>query len=99
MNDIELFNEGLKMIEVDTMKAFEYFSKSAELGNAEAMYYLGLIYESGDGAEMNVKKALEMFEKSRAAGCNRRQAISGIYITTDTLTAWSQTATVRFHIF
>lgn len=35
MNDIELFNEGLKMIEVDTMKAFEYFSKSAELGNAE----------------------------------------------------------------
>lgn len=69
MNDIELLNEGMKMIDVDTTKAFEYFSKSAEAGNADAMYYLGLIYESGDGAEMNVKKALEMFEKSRAAGC------------------------------
>ena len=45
MNDIELFNEGMKMIDVDTTKAFEYFSKSAEAGNADAMYYLGLIYE------------------------------------------------------
>lgn len=83
MNDIELLNEGLKMIEVDTMKAFEYFSKSAELGNAEAMYYLGLIYESGDGAEMNVKKALEMFEKSRAAHddiINAMRPLSEIYL-------------------
>lgn len=99
MNDIELLNEGLKMIEVDTMKAFEYFSKSAELGNAEAMYYLGLIYESGDGAEMNVKKRLKCLKNQERRVVNRRQAISGIYITTDTLTAWSQTATVRFHIF
>lgn len=68
MNDIELFNEGMKMIDVDTTKAFEYFSKSAEAGNADAMYYLGLIYETGDGAEMNVNKALEWFEKARAAG-------------------------------
>lgn len=67
MNDIELFNEGMKMIDVDTTKAFEYFSKSAEAGNADAMYYLGLIYELGDGAEMNVNKALEWFEKARAA--------------------------------
>lgn len=57
MNDIELFNEGLKMIDVDTTKAFEYFSKSAEAGNADAMYYLGLIYELGDGAKMNVNKS------------------------------------------
>ena len=68
MNDIELFNEGMKMIDVDTAKAFEYFSQSAEAGNADATYYLGLIYELGDGAEMNVNKALEWFEKARAAG-------------------------------
>lgn len=68
MNDIELCNEGLRLIDVDTEKAFECFSKSTEAGNADAMYYLGVMYQIGIGAEMNVDKALEWFEKARVAG-------------------------------
>ncbi|SDN96923.1 TPR repeat [Prevotella communis] len=41
-----------------------YLQKSAKLGNAEAEYYMGIVYYEGNGLPHNWQKAHEWFEKS-----------------------------------
>jgi TPR repeat protein len=48
--------------------AFEYFTKAAELGNANAHYKLGLMYEDGEGVEKDVEKAVYHLEKAAIGG-------------------------------
>lgn len=54
---------------VDKAKAFELFSKAAAQGDSGAMFFVGVMYETGEAGEQNDQKALEWFEKSDKAGC------------------------------
>lgn len=54
---------------VDKAKAFELFNKGAGMGDGNAMFFLGVMYETGEAGEQNDQKALEWFEKSDKAGC------------------------------
>lgn len=44
-------------------KSFEWYSKSAALGNSDAIYALGYSYEKGEGVEKDSTKALEYYLK------------------------------------
>lgn len=45
-------------------EAFKWFTKSAEQGNVEAMFWLGECYRDGKGADEDLKKAFEWFAKA-----------------------------------
>ena len=53
----------------DYGKAFEYYSKAAEAGVADAMGNLGVMYGSGYGVEQDYAKAAQWYEKAIDAGC------------------------------
>lgn len=63
------YHSGLNGTPVDKAKAYELFSKSADMGNAGAMFFLGVMNEMGESVPVNEQKALELYEKSEAAGC------------------------------
>jgi TPR repeat protein len=44
-------------------KAFEWYSKGAEEGNENAMYFLAQSYEYGAGVQANREKAIEWYQK------------------------------------
>jgi|GEM_PF-6557345 len=46
----------------------ERLEDNASSGDADAMYALGYMYKTGDGAEKNYKKAVKLFKKARKAG-------------------------------
>ena len=49
-------------------KALREWRPLAEQGDARAQYYLGLLYENGDGVPQDYVKAHEWYEKSAAQG-------------------------------
>ena len=49
-------------------RAFEYFSEYAKMGNATAQYYLGYMYENGEGVSQDSAKAAEWYRKSAEQG-------------------------------
>jgi TPR repeat protein len=51
-------------------KAFELYLKSAELGNADAMFSVGYFYHSGRGVLQDFKKAMDWYLKSANLGNN-----------------------------
>ena len=51
-------------------KVFELASKEANSGNPEAMYYLGLLYDSGLGIEENKNIAFEWYNSAYINGYN-----------------------------
>ena len=53
---------------VDFIKAARLFEESANLGNAEASRYLGIIFLRGKGTEKDLKQAMYWFEKSAEGG-------------------------------
>lgn len=64
------------VVKIDIAKAIEYFQRSADKGNAEAMYQLGLIYEYGNGVRKNVPKAIQWY--SKAARIDHKSALSAL---------------------
>ena len=48
--------------------AVQYYTRAAELGNAEAQYKLGCCYETGIGVEQNLKEAEFWFRQSADQG-------------------------------
>ena len=48
--------------------AVQYYTRAAELGNAEAQYNLGCCYETGTGVEQNLKEAEFWFRQSADQG-------------------------------
>ena len=44
-------------------KAFEWYLKSAEQGNASAMFNLGFCYSNGVGTDMSTLTALKWYSK------------------------------------
>ena len=55
-------NEG------DLAKAFEYYTKAAELGDVGAYFRLGCLYDTGNGVEKDTKKAVYHFEQAAIGG-------------------------------
>ena len=49
-------------------KSAEWFEKAAELGNVDAMGYLGYCYEYGMGVTQNYDMALEWYKKAAELG-------------------------------
>lgn len=64
-------------VEKDYTTAFKLFEKSAQLGNPEALYYLGLCYAGGNGVLADRGKACEWYSKAGNAGHCRAQVVLG----------------------
>jgi TPR repeat protein len=65
----ELYRAGVDAESAkDYGKALEYYKLAADLGNAESMYNLGLMYHFGQGVEQDYGKALEYYQKAADLG-------------------------------
>ena len=62
----------------DFAKALREWRPFAEQGDARAQYYLGLLYENGDGVPRDYEKAREWYEKSAAQGEANAQFYLGL---------------------
>jgi tetratricopeptide (TPR) repeat protein len=56
------YNEG------DYETAMKYLTKAAELGNADAHYYLSIMYDKGEGVEKDKKKEVYHLEEAAIGG-------------------------------
>jgi tetratricopeptide (TPR) repeat protein len=63
----------------DYVKAFEYYSKAAELGNAEAHFQLGCLYWDGKGVEKDMEKAVYHYEKAAIGGHPTARYMLGLH--------------------
>ena len=68
MNNGTIIPKGMKII-----KAFKYFEKSANKGDADAQHRLGHLYNDGKGVSQNLKKAQEWLVKAAAQGHKNAQ--------------------------
>ena len=70
MNDpVAMSQEGIDQRKKgEYQRAFEYFSKSAELGNTEAHYKLSLMYYHGQGVEKDEGKEIHHTEEAAIGG-------------------------------
>ena len=55
-------------VEKDEVKAFEWYSKAANNGDAEGQCSLGVCYELGKGVETNSREAFKWYKKSAGNG-------------------------------
>lgn len=55
-------------VEKDARKAFALISRSASLGNLDAICYLGDIYDDGDGVAKDYAKACELYQRAADGG-------------------------------
>jgi TPR repeat protein len=63
------FDEGVTAIEANNMPlAFEEFRESAEQGNNDSQFNLGLMYERGIGVEKDEQKAITWYRKAAEQG-------------------------------
>ena len=54
--------------EGDYATALKYYTKAAELGDAEAHYFLSIMYRQGDGIEKDAKKEIHHLEEAAMKG-------------------------------
>ena len=62
----------------DFAKALREWRPLAEQGDARAQFYLGMLYENGDGVPRDYEKAREWYEKSAAQGEANAQFYLGL---------------------
>ncbi|CAB4441454.1 unnamed protein product [Rhizophagus irregularis] len=55
-------------IEKNLEKAFYWYQKAAENGFTNAMYYLAICYDNGEGTEKNLEKAFYWYQKAAENG-------------------------------
>jgi tetratricopeptide (TPR) repeat protein len=67
----------------DFDKAFDYYTKAAELGNAEAHYRLGRMYGEGVGIEKDKEKAAYHCEKASIVGHPHARFMLAVYESED----------------
>lgn len=53
---------------VDKEKALAIFKQLADMGDSNAMFFVGVMYENGESVPVDQNKALEWLEKSAKAG-------------------------------
>ncbi len=68
-NPLAMCQEGVKQYSKgEYSKAFEYWTKAAELGDLEAHYKLAALYQLGHGPEKNTGKEIFHFEEAAIGG-------------------------------
>ena len=87
-----LYTHGGDGLPQDYGKAIEYFRKSADEGNADALYDLGWVYEAGLGVPQDRQQAIEWY--SKAAGRGQKQALNRLDALSERASFWSS----LFHI-
>ena len=60
--------QGYGHPENDYAKAFHWFTKAAEQGHLDAIYYCGQMYDTGRGVEKDSSKAFSYFSKAAHQG-------------------------------
>ena len=76
----EQVREGLKAYNnKDYAKAFEWWTKAANQGNAGAMYNLGFLYRNGYGVTKDIVKAVEWWTKAAENNYDARKALTKHY--------------------
>jgi hypothetical protein len=55
-------------VETDLAKSFSYFKRSADLGNADGQYQIGLSHVTGDYVERDIEEALRWFRMAADQG-------------------------------
>lgn len=65
----KLYNTGFEYeVNGDTIKAFNYYKKSAALGNAKGQFKLGWLYSFGIGVECDYKLSFKYYTQSAKQG-------------------------------
>lgn len=65
---VKHYNKGREGVDDPNFsKAFECFMKSAKAGNVEAQFYLGTMYEYGEGVAKNIIKSNEWYSRAFVA--------------------------------
>ncbi len=68
--------KAVELFEKDRyQEAYEIFKELAREGDAEAMYYIGVLYYEGWGVEKSVDKAVEWWKRA-----NRRGSLDAKYM-------------------
>ncbi len=74
---VDIYENGIQY------KAFPYFQRAANAGNAKAMFYLGFMYVDNEDntpqVRNNYEEALKWFQKSAALGDTRSMNWIGLY--------------------
>jgi len=65
---VGLFYENGTVVEEDSMKAAEYYSRSANLSYAGAQHNLAIFYSKGRGVEKDEEKAYQLYSRAAAMG-------------------------------
>ena len=63
----QAYNDGIGRM-ADPMKAFSLWKKSAEMGNAEGLYYMGVFYGTGDIVSQDYSKSTQFFQRAADQG-------------------------------
>ncbi|EPK8022007.1 tetratricopeptide repeat protein [Providencia rettgeri] len=66
-----MYGDSNGYVKEDYKKSKYWFEKSAAQGNADANYFLGLLYLTGNGVEKDKSKANKLFKKSCSLGSNK----------------------------
>lgn len=66
-----LYNYILNTKNKNTQVAYNHFEEAANLGYADAYYFLGRFYGLGDGVSLNQEKAMEYFQKGASLGSKK----------------------------
>lgn len=61
-----IYRNGAQGVAEDKGKAIEYYQKAVELGDTDSTYCLAYCYMTGEGVEIDYRKALELYEKAEA---------------------------------
>ncbi|EJK66522.1 hypothetical protein THAOC_12557 [Thalassiosira oceanica] len=65
----EQYCHGQLGLQKDMRKAVELWTEAAELGSVEALYHLGIEYESRIGAKEDKARSIQVYEKAAMLGC------------------------------
>jgi len=61
----QIYFAGRDGIAKDLKRSFHYYEQAAEFGNKEAMHYISMMYQQGEGVEKNLEQSQLWFEKSK----------------------------------
>lgn len=62
---------GNRGIEKNMAQAIFWLEQAVSLGNIEAIFDLAMCYEHGDGLEMNLQKAISLYQEAEKAGYHK----------------------------
>ena len=72
-----IYSNGSNGVKKDRKLAFEWFEKSARLGNAYGMYFLAPFYEYGEVVPKDTVKAAALYRQAAYAGNRYAQYLIG----------------------